>query len=211
MRPTCRRSAQPIAEPCRRRIDRRLTALGNTHGAHTAFLINHSAAYAAAAVLSWAEFWLEVYWLPELKRPGWVSLLGARAHAARRRGPPVPTLTIACTGLALVIAGETIRKLAMLTAKSNFTHIVQHHRQPGHVLVTHGIYAYAGPLCRSVHAPCAPVATHPSGSRVSRRLVRHPAYVGWFYWCLGTQLLLQNPISFVGYLIAAHRFFADRI
>lgn len=69
---------------------------------------------------------------------------------------------VSLTGLMLVIAGEFIRKLAMWTAKSNFNHYVQHVKEEGHELVTTGIYAYC----------------------------RHPSYVGWFYWSVGTQV---NP------------------
>lgn len=40
---------------------------------------------------------------------------------------------------------------------------------------------------------------------------RHPSYAGFFYWALGTQLVLQNPISFVLYLVILWRFFYRRI
>ena len=63
-------------------------------------------------------------------------------------------------GLILVLGGETLRKLAMWTAKTNFNHYVQHIKADGHTLVTHGIYNYS----------------------------RHPSYVGWFYWSVGTQV-----------------------
>jgi protein-S-isoprenylcysteine O-methyltransferase len=59
-----------------------------------------------------------------------------------------------------VIAGEFLRKLAMWTAQHNFTHIVQDRRRDEHVLVTHGIYGYS----------------------------RHPSYVGWFLFSVGTQV-----------------------
>ena len=86
-------------------------------------------------------------------------------------------------GLVLVIGGEALRKLSMFTAASNFTHHVQFRKHHGHTLVTHGVYA----------------------------LFRHPSYVGWFYWSVGTQLLLCNPICLVGYTLASWRFFEDRI
>jgi protein-S-isoprenylcysteine O-methyltransferase len=41
--------------------------------------------------------------------------------------------------------------------------------------------------------------------------LRHPAYFGWFYWSVGTQLLLCNPVCSAGYLLAAWSFFRDRI
>lgn len=63
-------------------------------------------------------------------------------------------------GLLMVLCGEGLRKAAMLTAGSNFNHIVQNEKAQSHVLVTSGVYA----------------------------LFRHPSYVGWFYWSIGTQV-----------------------
>ena len=40
---------------------------------------------------------------------------------------------------------------------------------------------------------------------------RHPSYVGYFYWAIGTQILLCNPISFSLYVYAAWKFFSKRI
>lgn len=65
-------------------------------------------------------------------------------------------------GLILCISGEILRKLAMCTAKHNFNHVVQSEKHDNHELVTHGVY----------------------------NLCRHPSYVGWFYWSLGTQVRL---------------------
>ena len=39
---------------------------------------------------------------------------------------------------------------------------------------------------------------------------RHPSYAGFYYWALGTQLVLQNPISFVGFSFVLWRFFYYR-
>ena len=41
--------------------------------------------------------------------------------------------------------------------------------------------------------------------------LRHPAYFGFFWWSVGTQLLLANPISLVAYAGATFYFFYDRI
>ncbi|KAI4497457.1 hypothetical protein M0802_007468 [Mischocyttarus mexicanus] len=86
-------------------------------------------------------------------------------------------------GLTLCILGELLRKTAIFTAKHNFNHIVQSEKKQDHVLVTHGIYG----------------------------IFRHPSYVGWFYWAIGTQLVLQNPITTLGYIISSWKFFHDRI
>lgn len=82
-------------------------------------------------------------------------------------------------GMLAVLAGEALRKAGMLTARSNFTHAVQFRRKPGHRLVTHGVYAWE----------------------------RHPGYVGWLLWAVGTQLLLGNPLACVGFYTTATRFF----
>ena len=102
------------------------------------FLLNQSAEYQIAALASWIEFALELWLFPEMKN----------------------VFTISFVGLVLMVLGEGLRKLAMITAGSNFTHHVQSRKEEGHVLVTHGIYS----LCR------------------------HPGYVGWFWWSLGTEL-----------------------
>ena len=70
-------------------------------------------------------------------------------------------------GLLMVIGGEFLRKLAMWTASTNFNHHIRFLREDGHVLVTHGIFA----------------------------VFRHPSYVGWFYWCIGTQVILLHLIT----------------
>ncbi|KAK6175329.1 hypothetical protein SNE40_013817 [Patella caerulea] len=90
---------------------------------------------------------------------------------------------ISLVGLLMVIGGEVLRKASMITARSNFNHYVQHIKQHDHQLVTHGVYRY----------------------------FRHPSYVGWFYWSLGTQIILCNPICLVGYTLASWRFFRQRI
>lgn len=43
------------------------------------------------------------------------------------------------------------------------------------------------------------------------RWFRHPSYAGFFYWALGTQLVLQNPISISFFLVVLWRFFHSRI
>lgn len=83
----------------------------------------------------------------------------------------------------ICIAGEVLRKLAMVTASRNFTHLVQFDRDPEHKLIRHGIYS----------------------------VMRHPSYVGWFWWSIGTQIVMANPICTVLYTLASWKFFKDRI
>ena len=40
---------------------------------------------------------------------------------------------------------------------------------------------------------------------------RHPSYVGWFWWSVGTQVILLNPFCMVAYAAASWKFFSDRI
>lgn len=90
---------------------------------------------------------------------------------------------ISVLGATFCIFGEITRKLAMITAQKNFNHIVQVKRQSGHKLVTHGIYG----------------------------LFRHPSYVGWFWWSIGTQVLLVNPVCMIAYTAASWMFFNERV
>ena len=99
------------------------------------FLLNHSPEYQIAAVASWVEFAFELWLFPWMKN----------------------IFILSFVGLLLMIGGEALRKLAMITAKSNFTHIIQTKKDRNHVLVTHGIYS----ACR------------------------HPGYAGWFWWSVG--------------------------
>lgn len=86
-------------------------------------------------------------------------------------------------GLLLCIGGEILRKTAMLTAFHNFDHLIRTRREEQHQLVTSGIYS----LCR------------------------HPSYVGWFYWSIGTQIILCNPLCAVAYTFASWKFFHERV
>lgn len=86
-------------------------------------------------------------------------------------------------GTVLVMLGQTVRSVAMAQAGTNFNHHVQTKRNEGHELVTIGIYAY----------------------------IRHPAYFGFFWWGLGTQILLGNPLCLVAYSVVLWKFFSLRI
>jgi protein-S-isoprenylcysteine O-methyltransferase len=80
-------------------------------------------------------------------------------------------------GLVVCLGGEILRKWSMLTASKNFTHLVRENKAEGQYLVTNGPYS----VCR------------------------HPGYAGWFWWSIGTQLVLINPVCFVGYYFAVLR------
>lgn len=82
-----------------------------------------------------------------------------------------------------MICGQWGRSLAMITAASNFNHDVQFVKKEQHELVTNGIYQYS----------------------------RHPSYAAFFYWAVGTQVLLGNPISALAFAYILWRFFSQRI
>lgn len=125
------------------------------------FILNHSVHYALAAVSSWVEFLIELYFVPSLKEYYIFWILGV----------------LVC------LVAEFLRKAAMITAGSNFNHLVQFEKTEDHQLITHGVYGY----------------------------MRHPSYVGFFWWSIGTQIILFNPICIVLYAIVSWKFFHDRI
>lgn len=47
--------------------------------------------------------------------------------------------------------------------------------------------------------------------QLSNSLLRHPSYFGFYYWALGSQLMMMNPVCFVGFAAALHHFFSERI
>ena len=99
----------------------------------------------------------------------------------------VPSLkghgVVCAVGLAMVVTGDGLRKLAEITARHNFTHQIMLRKRPEHVLVQHGVYRYA----------------------------RHPGYLGWLWWSVGTQVLLCNPVCCVAFAYVSWRFFAQRV
>jgi protein-S-isoprenylcysteine O-methyltransferase len=86
-------------------------------------------------------------------------------------------------GLALVIFGQLMRSTAMATAGTNFNHTPQRFKQQGHELVSTGIYA----------------------------LSRHPSYMAFFWWAVGTQIMVGNKICLVAFIISLWTFFNNRI
>lgn len=86
-------------------------------------------------------------------------------------------------GVSLVLLGQGFRSMAMKQAGTSFNHIVQSSKKEDHVLITSGVYAIS----------------------------RHPAYFGFFWWGLGTQLVLGNFFCFIAYAAVLWKFFARRI
>ncbi|XP_021300311.1 protein-S-isoprenylcysteine O-methyltransferase B-like [Herrania umbratica] len=123
------------------------------------FLISKN--YLFAMILSLLEYFLEIVLFPGLKEHWWIS----------------------DTGLAMVVIGEIIRKLAIITAGQAFTHVIKVYHEEHHQLITHGVY----------------------------RFVRHPGYSGFLIWSVGIQIMLCNPISTIAFAIVVWQFFAERI
>jgi protein-S-isoprenylcysteine O-methyltransferase len=98
-------------------------------------------------------------------------------------GTPLYSPKLTISGLFLVIMGQFFRSIAMIEASSNFSHEIATEKRLTHTLVTSGVYA----------------------------LVRHPSYFGFFWWSVGTQVFLANPLSTVVFVAVLWRFFSSRI
>jgi protein-S-isoprenylcysteine O-methyltransferase len=86
-------------------------------------------------------------------------------------------------GLIAVITGQVVRDLAIATAGTSFNHHVQKKKRSDHILVTWGPYTW----------------------------FRHPSYFGFYWWAVGTQLLLGNAISTPIFTLVVWNFFYRRI
>ncbi|EER17385.1 protein-S-isoprenylcysteine O-methyltransferase, putative [Perkinsus marinus ATCC 50983] len=86
-------------------------------------------------------------------------------------------------GLIITIGGQLLRWAAFMSAGSNFTHRIRLQRGDAQQLITTGAY----------------------------ELCRHPGYSGWFWWAVGTQLLLGNRLCLLLYTICAWWFFYERL
>ena len=82
-----------------------------------------------------------------------------------------------------MLVGQFTRSIAMAEAGANFNHTVQQRRAKGHELVTTGVYS----------------------------VLRHPSYFGFWWWGLGSQVVLGNVVCFVGYSAVLWIFFRKRI
>ena len=86
-------------------------------------------------------------------------------------------------GFVILVVGQVSRSTAMAQAGTNFNHTVQDQKKMGHELVTSGLYAW----------------------------LRHPSYFGFWWWALGTQIVLGNTVCLVGDAVILWRFFSKRI
>ena len=92
-----------------------------------------------------------------------------------------------------------MRAIGEIQLGSNFAHQIEVRKSESHELVTTGLYSYVL-LQRTIAL-----------SNLLSSVFRHPAYTGWFYFSIGTQLILNNPLCTIAYAAAAWYFFYDRI
>jgi protein-S-isoprenylcysteine O-methyltransferase len=121
---------------------------------------------------------------------GYVAAMAAAVleHAVEQHLMPqfkasLGATVISAAGLVLALSGEAMRKAAILTAQHSFTHAVAFEKRRQHQLVTSGVYGW----------------------------VRHPGYLGFALWAVGTQLLLVNPLCCCLFVAVVWVFFSRRI
>ena len=144
---------------------------------------NHNAAHAFAfCEFLLSEMYLSEKWLA-YKRSPYLMVAGepCQLRLIDHLGKRADLLPV--TGLITTLAAQYLRSLAMITAASNFSHLIVYDKAPEHSLVRTGIYGWS----------------------------RHPSYVAFFYWALGTQVFIGNPLSFCAFSVILYRFFSHRI
>ncbi|KAJ3869427.1 Isoprenylcysteine carboxyl methyltransferase family-domain-containing protein [Lentinula novae-zelandiae] len=144
------------------------------------FLLDNGSMYHIANGSAVLEYIVTLYFIPSFKTRAWVSILGMFPVCSV--SVLLQLTTEQCTGMIMVLLGQFMRSAAMIHASTNFSHSLAFRKLESHRLVTDGIYAWC----------------------------RHPSYAGFFYWALGTQLVLQNSVCFVLYFILLWRFFYSR-
>ena len=127
----------------------------------SSFLLDHSREYHLAMAVAIAEYLVGIFIMPAFKSNPYCFWIG----------------------FGISLGSQSLRSIAMITAATNFNHIVQTEKIDGHELVTVGVYKY----------------------------LRHPSYTGFFYWSVGLQIMLANPISFMLYFYALVMFYSYRI
>ncbi|GAA6062090.1 hypothetical protein JCM10212_006513, partial [Sporobolomyces blumeae] len=131
----------------------------------SSYLLDNGKEYMIAHLAGVTEYVLEETFLPD------------RYRAYKHLGG----LTL--VGVGLVAGGQVLRSFAMISASSNFSHLISFNKLPNHQLVTSGIYSWS----------------------------RHPSYAGFYWWAIGTQVALGNPICTIAFVGALQYFFAIRI
>lgn len=88
------------------------------------FMLTHSIQYGIAAVLSWTEFFVEVYFYPGESFK--LLIEASETHSSFFVLIDLKMYkSLWIIGSLVCLIGEVVRKLAMLTAKKSFHHIVR--------------------------------------------------------------------------------------
>ena len=146
------------------------------------FLVNHSKAYTAAFLLAITEFWIKFCYDLFVR---FFVFLGPSNSVLQSQPQQnfVGSLFTIVLGVIVVVVAQVIRSWSMKTCGESFNHFIQTERKDNHRLVTHGIY----------------------------KVLRHPSYVGFYYWSVGTQIVLRNWVCVVLFALAGWSFFSRRI
>ena len=180
------------------------------------FIVNHSPAYTLAAIACWFEFWLETLLFGAHKQAPWVVFTGVvmvvggqvrlfRASpyvglsfpTAFHSYPPLP-------GRAHTGHDDLRRELQPPNHGKTHRHAqTRHHRRVQ-------VRAWLGRAC-NCHCHQQKTRQNRVLITVTASVLRHPAYFGFFWWSVGTQVLLCNPLCAAAYALAAWRFFSARI
>ncbi|KAI8912949.1 Isoprenylcysteine carboxyl methyltransferase family-domain-containing protein [Powellomyces hirtus] len=137
------------------------TAMYRSDVKMSAFLLNNGREYQMAMAAGVVEYFVWYFVYPPMNAFrwwNWIALMG-------------------------MVAAQYLRSAAMITAGSNFTHLIAAEKDPSHTLVTTGIYA----------------------------TFRHPSYTAFYYWAVCTQLTANNPFCSLAFSLALYKFFRDRI
>ena len=145
------------------------------------FLVNHSKAYTVAAIIASTEFWFRFWFFSDTTSR--TMTLTTTITTTTTTTTNYLWISITVLGILMVIVSQIIRSWAMMKCGESFNHYIQTQKKENHILVTNGIYAW----------------------------LRHPSYFGFYYWSIGTQLVLHNPISCVLFALAGWKFFSQRI
>ncbi|VVT56572.1 uncharacterized protein SAPINGB_P005157 [Magnusiomyces paraingens] len=151
----------------------------------SSFLLRNGSVYIIVHIVALAETLLERYLLtffaPSIRLLS-ISTAAASYDQAFWKTPAF-AFYVSLVGLVVTLLGQLLRSTAMIHAASNFSHVIMRSHHKSHELVTTGVYSVS----------------------------RHPSYAGFFFWALGTQILLLNPISLILFLSLLWPFFNDRI
>ncbi|KAK8861520.1 hypothetical protein IAR55_002341 [Kwoniella newhampshirensis] len=149
-----------------------------------AFLLNNGKQYHYAHALGLTEYFLVSIFHPQRfgsRLAATPWLILGKQHPTQKLR--MAQLTAGESVTIIMVGSQIIRSLAMIQAAQSFSHIVKNKKHDDHTLVTHGIYSWS----------------------------RHPAYTGFFYWAVATQLLLGNVFSTIGFIVVLSKFFSNRI